>query len=100
VVSRYYSSFSAPGTFQQAGTSGYYYSGWQVENIATTIGHDYTLTMLASDCPYGGHFGYTYLDGFAAADVGQNPVPEPASMALFAIGLAGMAAARKAKKAA
>ncbi len=26
------------------------------------IGHDFILTLQASDCPYSGHAGYTYLD--------------------------------------
>ena len=103
VVSRAYSSAGAIG----AGTSGvtwtpydYGYvfsSGWVVENIDVAklglVGDNFTLTLLASDCPYGGHWGYAYLDGFG----GQPPVkgPEPATMLLLGIGLAGLATLRK-----
>ena len=53
-------------------------------------GHDFTLELLASDCPYGGHWGYVYLDGFGAVAVPHDPggggVPEPASMLLLGTG--------------
>ena len=75
IVSRAYSSAGTIGS----GTSGvtwttfgnWYTSGWVVEQIdllaLQAVGHDFVLTLLASDCPYGGHAGYVYLDGFGAA---------------------------------
>lgn len=103
LLTRSYSSASAPGTFTQFGN--WYSSGWQLEHIdlvaLNAVGHDFTLSLLASDCPYGGHAGYVYLDGFAPTIVppGPNPTPEPATLAMLGLGLVGMAAARRRKSA-
>lgn len=88
-----YSSASAAGTgLFVLSSSGWYYTDWQVEKLDVTAlqGHDFTLTLLGSDCPYGGHAGYVYLDGF-----GSKPpqVPEPGTLVLLgsgALGLAGL----------
>lgn len=105
LVSRAYSSAGAIGS----GTSGvtwtqygnWFSSGWVVEQIdllaLNAVGHDFTLTLLASDCPYSGHAGYVYLDGFGSV-VPPNDVPEPGSLALLGLGFAGLAAARQRQK--
>ncbi|MFZ6816121.1 PEP-CTERM sorting domain-containing protein [Undibacterium sp. Rencai35W] len=107
IVNRAYSSAGAIG----GGASGVNWtsfgswlsSGWVVESInladLNAIGHDFTLTLLASDCPYGGHAGYVYLDGFGAR-IPPNDVPEPGSLALLGLGIAGLASLRKRKNAA
>ena len=76
----------------------YYTPNWQVEQISlgASLGHDITLSVLASDCSPTAHWGYVYLDGFGRS----NPsVPEPASLALLSLGLLGLAASRRRKAA-
>lgn len=89
---RSYSSASAAGTalFTQSST-GWYYTTWQIENldVSGASGHNFTLALLAADCPYGGHAGYVYLDGFGSV-IPPVGVAEPASLALLGMGFVGL----------
>jgi PEP-CTERM motif len=83
-----YNSATAPsGLFNY--TNGWYFTDWQVQqlDVSQYQGDTFTLTLLGSDCPYGGHAGYVYLDGFGAAPPQPGAVPEPASLVLAGTGL-------------
>ncbi|MCD6681187.1 MAG: hypothetical protein LT102_11120 [Burkholderiaceae bacterium] len=107
IVNRAYSSAGAIGGgttgvtwTAAANNSSWLTSGWVVESIdlvaLNAVGHDFTLTLLASDCPYGAHAGYVYLDGFgsAAPDPG-NGVPIPGGLALLGAGALALGFARR-----
>jgi hypothetical protein len=86
-------SAAAPGLFNSFNHVDYgynytwYYTPWLTQNIAVTAGHDFMLSLLANDCPYGGHAGYAYLDGFGTVVPPPGPgIPEPATWALMLAG--------------
>lgn len=92
-----YNSDTAPaGLFTQSSTD-WFYTDWQVTDldVSSLTGDTFTLTLLASDCPYGGHAGYVYLDGFGGAPPptqgggDASATPEPATMSLMGLSLAG-----------
>jgi hypothetical protein len=108
VLQRSYNSADNGSIFNYYGGSGAYWTPWQIEHIDIAglglTGHNFTLELLGSDCPYGGHWGYVYLDGFAAVvinpGIGDGTTPEPATLVLLGTGLMGLAirARKKMKK--
>lgn len=83
------SATAPPGLFTKS-SSDWYYTKWQVQNLDVSAysGDTFTLSLLGSDCPYGGHAGYVYLDGFGSVTPpGGSDVPEPGTVGLLAAGL-------------
>jgi hypothetical protein len=81
-----YNSYDNGSIFHPYGY--WYYTDWQIEqlDVSALQGHDFTLTLLGSDCPYGGHAGYVYLDGFGAAPPPMT-TPEPGTIAMVGSGI-------------
>ena len=88
-----YDSASAATASLFNDTVGVFWTPWQIENldVSANMGDTLTLTLLASDCPYGGHWGYVYLDGFGAAPPPPTTTPEPDSFLLLGTGMLGLA---------
>ncbi len=81
-----YNSATNGPIFQPYGN--WFYTNWQVQSLDVTAlqGDDFTLTLLGSDCPYGGHAGYVYLDGFGAAPPPPG-TPEPGTLVMLGSGV-------------
>lgn len=92
------SRFSTSGGF-------YYTPDWQLEQLTLgdRVGHSFTLSLIASDCSPTAHQGYVYLDGFGSVQGGGGDngnggsVPEPTTLAMLGLGLAGLAGVRRRK---
>jgi hypothetical protein len=80
-----YNSYNNGPMFHPYGS--WFYTDWQVQSLdVSALGGDtFTLTLLGSDCPYGGHAGYVYLDGFGAAPPPPG-TPEPGTLAMIGSG--------------
>jgi hypothetical protein len=79
-----YNSYDNGSIFHPSGS--WFYTDWQVQqlDVSGLQGHDFSLTLLGSDCPYGGHAGYVYLDGFGGTK--PPPTPEPGTLAMLGTG--------------
>ena len=105
LISREYNAASSGSGVDPrfSSASGYFYTPqWQIEQLAidaSLSGHDFLLAVLGSDCQPTGHTGYVYLDGFGNAPPPPG-VPEPATLGLLGVGVAGMLGLRRRRKAA
>ncbi len=99
-----YNSYANGSLFHYYSPSGAYYTDWQEVSLNVTKGHTFTITLLAADCPYGGHWGYAYLDGFGTTVGGPgdngsgNNVPEPSGFALAGLAAFGAVFASRRRK--
>lgn len=76
----------------------WYYRPWETFdlNLASIMNGDILrLTLTTRDCTLSGHASYAYLDGFGSTPPPIDPVPEPSTVALLGLGLAGIAYMRK-----
>ena len=105
LIRREYNAASGSGgvdsRFSLDSGGNYYTADWQIEQLAIgagLAGHDFLLSVLASDCEPTGHWGYVYLDGFGAVTpppIGGVPEPATWAMLLTGFGLVGATMRRR-----
>jgi hypothetical protein len=95
---------SAAATWTPAGgyaALSYYKSAvWSYDLSGYAVGTDVTVDLFVSDCAYGGHAGYAFLDGIGTVYQPPSGVPEPGMISMIMIGmlsLTGFAVSRKRK---
>lgn len=69
---------------------------WSFDLSTYSLGDSVTISMWVTDCDWGGHGGYAFLDGIGT--VNPSEVPEPSTLLLFGAGLAGLLGARRRNK--
>lgn len=73
-----------------------FWEGWQTM-VYPFVADNATLTFQFNSATGRGFFSEPGIDAFGIADAQQQPIPEPATLALLGIGLAGLGALRRRK---